>query len=543
LNQLIFLLALPQAIPTGILIIGCMAQITNTLNSADSTPKTQSTTPSDDEDDITEHHQFLTPSSNLNSPITNKSVVTFHTIVKINNDDNDSEHVDDISYGIQPSMTTTTTTLTTPQLQTYLNLSAASSETSLARPLLNEEHQTLAVYTPPNNNEDERTASSASSTTSTTSSSSSMIPNCRSYMTLYFTDMLISAFIITPFVNIHWRGAWDLLDIHLLPDSPAISALISFGIGYFMLYTMYLGQGYLQRFYERNRHNVMGQIMTRVYTLILALAYIHQWRGLWNLLDLTSNNSYHLLGQATVTIIFLLLMKSIYNLISAPFLIGIDTESYFLLDSKYTVTTNHFWQYTFDFFYYEIVEAPLLIIAWHSVYNISDLYIYPDPDDKRISLITSFASGYLAYFLLAFIQIPVVKFLMKRGNRTLHSIVTNLFHLIAFASVVQIWRSLWLICEQYLNITNYHNTTLWLCYGVSFFVLTCGLAAGSLNGPGGSKDSYVDEEPILLFKFDYFSSLLRVSLIDLFFNLIRDLFARKKNRLQIFISFPATTYR
>jgi succinate dehydrogenase hydrophobic anchor subunit len=260
--------------------------------------------------------------------------------VKINNDDNDSEHVDDISYGIQPSMTTTTTTLTTPQLQTYLNLSAASSETSLARPLLNEEHQTLAVFTPPNNNEDERTASSASSTTSTTSSSSSMIPNCRSYMTLYFTDMLISAFIITPFVNIHWRGAWDLLDIHLLPDSPAISALISFGIGYFMLYTMYLGQGYLQRFYERNRHNVMGQIMTRVYTLILALAYIHQWRGLWNLLDLTSNNSYHLLGQATVTIIFLLLMKSIYNLISAPFLIGIDTESYFLLDSKYTVTVS-----------------------------------------------------------------------------------------------------------------------------------------------------------------------------------------------------------
>jgi hypothetical protein len=128
-------------------------------------------------------------------------------------------------------------------------------------------------------------------------------------------------------------------------------------------------------------------------------------------------------------------------------------------------------------------------------------------------LLTSFASGYLVYFLLALIQIPVVQCLIKIGNRTLHSIVTTLFHLIAFAGVVQIWRSLWLICEQYLNITNYHNTTLWLCYGVAFFVLTCGLAAGSLNGPGGSKDSYIDEGPILLFKFDYFSSLLRVSLI------------------------------
>jgi succinate dehydrogenase hydrophobic anchor subunit len=309
------------------------------LNSADSTPKTQSTTPSDDEDDITERHQFLTPSSDFNSPSANNGVVTPHTIVKINNDDNGSEHLDDISYGIQPS-TSKTTTLTPPQLHTYLNLSAASSDTSLARPLLNEEHQTLPVCTPPNNVEDERTASSASSTTSTASSNSSMIPHCRSYMILYVTDMLISAFIITPFVNIHWRGAWDLLDIHLLPDSPAISALISFGIGYFMLYTLYLAQGYLQRFYERNRHNVMGQIMTRVYTLTLALAYIHQWRGLWNLLDLTNNEWYYLVGQAVVTITFLLTIKSIYNLNSAPFLIGIDTESYFLLDSKYTVTVS-----------------------------------------------------------------------------------------------------------------------------------------------------------------------------------------------------------
>ncbi len=128
-------------------------------------------------------------------------------------------------------------------------------------------------------------------------------------------------------------------------------------------------------------------------------------------------------------------------------------------------------------------------------------------------MIVSFASGYLVYFVLALIQIPVVRYLLRQRHKFLHTIITNLFHLIAFASVVQIWRSLWLVCEQYLNITNYHNTTLWLCYGVSFVVLTCGLAACSLNGPGGSKDSYIDEGPILLFKFDYFSTLLKVSLM------------------------------
>ena len=126
-------------------------------------------------------------------------------------------------------------------------------------------------------------------------------------------------------------------------------------------------------------------------------------------------------------------------------------------------------------------------------------------------MIISFASGYVLYFLLALLQIPVVRCLIKQRRPYLHGFVSNLFHLIAFVSVVQIWRSLWIACEQYLNIPGYHNLTLWLCYGVSFIVLTCGLAACSLNGPGGSKDTYIDEGPILLFKFDYFSSLLRVS--------------------------------
>lgn len=152
--------------------------------------------------------------------------------------------------------------------------------------------------------------------------------------------MLIAAFIITPFVNIHWRGAWDLLDIHLLPDYPCTSALISLAVGMFMLYVLYMGQGYLQAFYERHRHNIRGQVMTRLYTLAMALAYINQWRGLWNLLDLTSNTWYHLLGETVICVTFLLVMKSVYNLNSAPFLIGVDTESYFLLDSKYEVSVS-----------------------------------------------------------------------------------------------------------------------------------------------------------------------------------------------------------
>ena len=126
-------------------------------------------------------------------------------------------------------------------------------------------------------------------------------------------------------------------------------------------------------------------------------------------------------------------------------------------------------------------------------------------------MIMSFASGYILFFVLSLIQIPIVRCQMKLRSPFLQGLISNTFHLIAFVSVVQIWRSLWIVCEQYLNIPDRHDLTLWLCYGVAFLVLTCGLAACSLNGPGGPKDSFIDEGPALLFRFDYFSSLLKVS--------------------------------
>jgi len=270
----------------------------------------RSTTPSEDEDDLNNPNHFLTPSLDI-------SFSPHNGVVKINHNDNDSIHPDDLSQS-------TTTIINIPQYHTYFNLSSSSSETSLVRPLLNEKHQNGILYTENIN----------------INSSDSLTLNSYSFIKLYLTDMFISAFLITPLVNIHWRGAWDLLDIYLLPKNERTSALVSLLIGLFILYFIYLIQNSLQIFYEKYRKNFLGQMMTRFYTLIIALAYINQWRGLWNLLDLTSNQWYHLIIETLISIIFLLMMKSIYNLNSAPFLIGIDTESYFLLGSKYNISVS-----------------------------------------------------------------------------------------------------------------------------------------------------------------------------------------------------------
>lgn len=465
-------LALPSAIPTGIHIIGCMAQIINTSNSADYKPMLSSSMPSEDEDYLTTPDHFLTPSSELNiSPM-------------IGIVDSDVLHTDDLP-------TLSSNHPTPPPYQTYLNLSTSSSETSLARPLLNNKNDIeIPVY-----HQDIQIQKS----------------NSYSFMKYFLVDMLLSAFVITPLVNIHWRGAWDLLDVFILPSDALISALISLITGLILLYSIYLLQNPLQNFYEQHQKKLIGQTMARFSTLFIAFAYINQWRGLWNLLDLTSNQWYHLVIELIISIVFLLSMKSIYNLNSAPFLIGVDTETHFLMGSKYTISNKRYWQYTFDFILYELVEAPLIVVAWRGLYNLSDLYIYPE--NKSFSMGISFLIGYVLFFALILFQIPFVQCFIKTKHEIVYSILSNVFHLLAFVSVVQIWRSLWMVCEQYIDIPNYHHITLWLCYLLAYIVLICGFAACTLNGPGGSKDNYIDSRLNLLFQFDYLAVLLKVNFV------------------------------
>ena len=293
-------------------------------SSADYQSMKQSTSPSEDEDDPDGHQHFLTPSSEIDLS-TRLDVVHSHLTLQIDHNDTDSINTaDDLSH---------TTAMTNPSLHTYLNLSTSSSESSLARPLLPEKHRTLPIYTS-NINADDVTSKSF------VSPSHSTVTHPRSFLKFYVTDMLISAFIITPLVNIHWRGAWDLLDISVLPKYERTSALVSIALGLFLLYLIYLTQNVLQAFYQKHQEDFLGRFINRFYTLITAFAYINQWRGLWNLFDFTSNIWYYLLVETAVSVICLLCMKSVYNLNSAPFLIGTDTECYFLIGSKYRVSVS-----------------------------------------------------------------------------------------------------------------------------------------------------------------------------------------------------------
>ena len=125
-------------------------------------------------------------------------------------------------------------------------------------------------------------------------------------------------------------------------------------------------------------------------------------------------------------------------------------------------------------------------------------------------MLVSFVIGYTLFFILGLIQIPFLRYFLAKQHQMIYSLIVNLFHLLAFVSVVQIWRSLWIICEQYINIPDYQYLTLSLCYVGAYLILTCGLTSCTLNGPGGVKEGYMDDQPIFLFQFEYFTTLLKV---------------------------------
>jgi succinate dehydrogenase hydrophobic anchor subunit len=284
------------------------------------------TTISEDEEENDDSHQFFTPSLDIVDASIPPKFLHISTPANDNKNDNDSIETNDL-----PQMTS----IISPPSHTYANLSSSSSESSLVRPLLNDNHQIRPIYS--NNahgNIEDLT--------------NKMLPNSlhagftnySSWIKCYICDMFISAFLITPLVNLHWRGAWDLLDLHFLPKNARLSAALSTLFGLILLYLIYLIQNILQSFYEKQRKTAVGKSMARLYTLIFALAYINQWRGLWNLLDFTSNDPLFLLLETLISVVCLLIMKSVYNLNSAPFLIGTDTEYYFLIGSKFQISVS-----------------------------------------------------------------------------------------------------------------------------------------------------------------------------------------------------------
>lgn len=111
------------------------------------------------------------------------------------------------------------------------------------------------------------------------------------YIIFFTVDNLIAGLIVTPLVVAFWRGMWDLLDHHFIPEHPTSSAWISIAFGLIGMTVLSL----LQDSFKRLRiahYSLAWFLIFHVYSYVGAILQICHWRGLWLILDMYTGQTY-----------------------------------------------------------------------------------------------------------------------------------------------------------------------------------------------------------------------------------------------------------
>jgi len=192
------------------------------------------------------------------------------------------------------------------------------------------------------------TTSRISASSTTTSRSSLMrrislfdgVQINRSYsFCLYLTDVLLSIFVFSPIVCLYWYCTWVFFDKFFLTEQKYLSNFLCLGIGLLIILIGYLSQDLIKNlndFLKTLRFSSFLRFLMRIiYFYIVTMAYIMQWRAIWNIFGFFLNDKLEVqLSLAIFSIAYFCLTRSTRALISSPYLLYLDDrEEYFVNES------------------------------------------------------------------------------------------------------------------------------------------------------------------------------------------------------------------
>lgn len=152
-------------------------------------------------------------------------------------------------------------------------------------------------------------------------------------------DLFFSGFVITPLVVFNWTSTWDIIYYSIFPDDFMKSTIASLIIGDMILVILYVIEPKLQHVQDSYQSSNMnkkefytkGFIMRSVYSYFMAVAYVCQWRGMWDFyayyMDMIDWR-YSLVISIIMLVLYLnVLNKSCKNnVVVTPFYLGPDTN-------------------------------------------------------------------------------------------------------------------------------------------------------------------------------------------------------------------------
>ncbi|XP_066263766.1 uncharacterized protein [Branchiostoma lanceolatum] len=335
----------------------------------------------------------------------------------------------------------------------------------------------------------------------TTSDSRSTMPNDQEHarppwssaVRHKISDVLVIAVVITPAVNLFWRGTWNLLE-ESLPGDEAARAWLSLAIGSPVLVLAGLLQHPLRRLGGRIRGKSMvgHHVLCMVYSYVIAFASVSQWRGFWNLPDYYIPRMVSPLGYALRTIVGFVAMVILRTVLlggGCPRSVSVDFDpDPFRVDLRlHTNKAERFsWQFVLDVMFSLWVCDFATVQYWAGLWGFLDVVLFPD--NPCFSYWLSVGIGYGVHLLATFVQYPVSA-LSKQLKGTEQEFWKRLaledaYLLIVNCGVVNIWRGVWSVYDCYV-LPEQPKLSAWLSHGVGAAVCYLVFAGRSLSNGGG----------------------------------------------------------
>ncbi|XP_078620898.1 uncharacterized protein LOC144887510 [Branchiostoma floridae x Branchiostoma japonicum] len=310
---------------------------------------------------------------------------------------------------------------------------------------------------------------------------------------LKISDFLVIAVVITPAVNLFWRGTWNLLE-ESLPGDAGSRAWLSLAIGSPALLLAGLLQHPLRRLGVRVQgRSMLGyHVLGMLYSYVIAFASVSQWRGFWNLPDYYIPQMATPSGYGLRTILGFVVMVILRTVLlggGCPRSVSVDFDpDPFRVDLRFhTNKAERFsWRFVLDVMFSLWACDFATVQYWAGLWGFLDVVLFPD--NLCFSYCLSVGIGYGVYVLATFAQYPVSA-LSKHLQGTDKEFWKRLaledaYLLIVNSGVVNIWRGVWSVYDCYI-LPEQPKLSAWLSHGGGAAVCFLVFAGRSLSNGGG----------------------------------------------------------
>ncbi|OXA59261.1 hypothetical protein Fcan01_06000 [Folsomia candida] len=256
-------------------------------------------------------------------------------------------------------------------------------------------------------------------------------------------DLVMNMLVLFPLSIGFWRGVWQLMEYYSSPEVWGVGPWLSMGLGYLIPFVLYVFQEPLKRQVAPGPMTfVPFYVLSRSLLLIHSFGSVNQWRGLWQLMDdETGKGPESALVSLIVGLFFSLVLRTFSNVLAPPLLVVVD-EASTIHDCplRFKTSPERKWCYLFDCTFSVFVVPSLTVCCWRGVWNLADLYLYPD--DPAASALSSMGFGYLLCIILCSTQ-PLICELVCSLKGILRLAVIDACYFVGFIGCVFAWRGVW----------------------------------------------------------------------------------------------------